>query len=67
MIAIVSVDPNPRIAGKHLYELRINREVITTFTHNREDDLAVLLLKASEAADMEKMSKIAAILSEVKK
>jgi len=67
MIAIVNVDPNPRIAGEHLYELRINKELITTFAHNREEGLAVLLLKASEAADMEKMSQIAAILSEVTK
>ena len=58
MIAIVNIDKNPRTSGTHTYELRINREVITTFTHKREDSLAECLRAAAKAADLSKMKKI---------
>ena len=50
MIAIVNVDKNPRPSGLHEYELRINNNVITTFTHKREDSLEKCLQLASQAA-----------------
>ena len=50
MIAIVNVDTIPRSSGPHIYELRINKEVIATFTHNREDSLEKCLQLASQAA-----------------
>ena len=50
MIAIINIDKNLRDSGEHEYELRINRKVIAKFTHNREDELWVCLLKASFAA-----------------
>ena len=49
MIAIINVDKNPRAAGPHRYEIRINQGVVPHFVHNREGDLSTLLLKASEA------------------
>lgn len=52
MIAIVNVDPNPRKSGEHVYEIRINSKVITTFTHEREEPLHVCLEKASQAAKL---------------
>lgn len=51
MIAIVNVDKNVRESGEHEYELRINREVICRFTHNREESLSECLLKAAIAAE----------------
>ena len=50
MIAIVNVDTIPRSSGPHIYELRINKEVIATFMHNREDSLEKCLQLASQAA-----------------
>ena len=38
-IIIQNIDKNPRETGEHLYQLRINNQVICEFTHNREDDL----------------------------
>lgn len=49
MIAIVNIDKNPRVRGPHVYEVRINEKVIVTFRHNREDDLARLLIRAAVA------------------
>lgn len=49
MIAIRNISPKVEPTGKHEYEVRINREVITTFWHNREDGLTICLQKASEA------------------
>jgi len=51
MIAIVNVDENVRPDGPHEYELRINRRVVCTFTHNREEPLHECLLKAAIAAE----------------
>ena len=52
MIAIVNVTPNPETAdplGVHEYELRVNRQVITRFTHLRAEGLAKCLDRAAEA------------------
>ena len=58
MIAIVNVDTIPRSSGPHIYELRINKEVIATFTHNREDSLEKCLQLASQAAAKAKVMRI---------
>lgn len=50
MIAIVNVSKDPQPFGEHTYELRINRKVIATFTHNREETLYTCLTKAAKAA-----------------
>lgn len=49
MIAIVNVDPDLRQTGPHIYQIRINRLAVTTFIHNREDDLSTLLERAAHA------------------
>jgi hypothetical protein len=51
MIAIVNVDENVRTGGPHKYELRINRKVVATFTHDREKPLRDCLLAAALAAE----------------
>lgn len=59
MIAIVNVSKNPEPTGEHDYEVRINREVITTFTHMREENLSVCLRKAAEAVEgIEKVTRV---------
>ena len=50
MIAIVNITPDPQPTGPHTYSLRINREEICQFTHNREESLEVCLRKAAKAA-----------------
>ena len=50
MIAIINISLQVKDAGPQLYALQINRHRITTFTHNREEPLSVILAKASEAA-----------------
>lgn len=49
MIAIRNISPKIEPTGMHEYEVRINRGLLTTFWHNREDGLVVCLKKASEA------------------
>ena len=49
MIAIVNVDPEPRKTGPHIYEIRINHDVIARFVHHREDDLFILFELAARA------------------
>jgi len=51
MIAIVNVDKSDTASGPHKYEIRINKRVVTTFTHNREDSLQECLLKAAIAVE----------------
>ena len=58
MIAIVNVDKNPKPSGFHEYELRINRNVIVTFTHNREDSLEKCLELAAQAERRARNEKI---------
>ena len=64
MIAIVNVDGNPRPSGEHIYELRINRELIATFTHNREEGLTKCLELAAKAATKAKNLRIAQYLED---
>lgn len=52
MIAIVNVDKKPRATGWHDYEIRINKQVLATFRHKREDGLSKCLALASEATSM---------------
>jgi len=66
MIAIVNIDKNPRKTGIHLYEVRINQDVICRFTHNREDGLATCLRMACEAVEENKWAEDAKILSELR-
>lgn len=53
MIAIVNVGPhdNPDPTGWRTYEVRINHEVIATFTHKREHGLARCLKVAANAVE----------------
>jgi hypothetical protein len=51
MIAIINVAMHPAPSGPHPYEVRVNRELITTFVHNREDGLAMCLRRAADACD----------------
>ena len=46
MIAIVNIGGNVRKSGPHLYEIRINREPVTRFTHDREKPLSKCLFNA---------------------
>lgn len=54
MIAIVNVSTNDPPVGWQDYEVRINRKVITTFKHKREDGLKVCLEKAAVAVGKQK-------------
>ena len=49
-IIIQNIDKNLREKGEHLYELRINNQVICEFAHYRENGLSVCLIKAASAA-----------------
>ena len=53
MIAIVNVSPpNAPVLGPNEYEVRINRQVITTFTHERKiNGIAQCLRDAADAVD----------------
>ena len=53
MISIVNVSKELTVTGPHEYELRINSNVICTFTHNREDSLSTCLRRAAIAYDRE--------------
>jgi hypothetical protein len=50
MISITNVKTDVGPDGADLYELKVNREVIATFTHNPENGLGqCLMLAAAEA------------------
>ena len=66
MIAIVNVSTGPAI-GKQDYELYINHELITTFTHVREEGLAQCLRQAAMAVDRKDMARLAQQFSELDK
>ena len=53
-IIIQNISPHNSPFGQHEYEVRINQEVITTFTHKREEGLTVCLRKAAEAVERSK-------------
>lgn len=60
MIAIVNIgggdESNP--LGERTYEVRINRDVITTFKHKRSDGLGACLLEASKAVERSKWNAV---------
>lgn len=56
MIAIVNVGGDP--LGVSQYELRINREVVAKFRHNRLDGLSRCLQEAAEAAERAKWEEL---------
>ncbi|HEY4744785.1 MAG TPA: hypothetical protein VIH45_09030 [Desulfuromonadaceae bacterium] len=58
MITIVNVTPVPQPFGENVYEIRIDRNVMTTFTHTREQGLAECLQKAAEAVERHKWCKV---------
>lgn len=64
MIAIVNVDPNPRVDGPHLYELRINSKVITTFVHDRADPLHKCLERAARAAKLHRIELLKVVIDD---
>lgn len=61
MIAIINTGEQGE-DGKHHYRLQINDELITEFTHDRIDGLAVCLQRASEAAHRAHTARIEALL-----
>ncbi len=68
MIGIVNVGPvdgetNP--IGEHRYEVRINRQVITTFTHHRANGLAECLRQAARAVDHHRDLQVDRLLQEM--
>jgi len=67
MIAIINIDKNPRGAGEHLYEVRINQCMICQFKHLREDGLAHCLQLASDAVKQYDMREKAKNLEELAK
>lgn len=66
MIAIVNTGKNSSAFGLHEYELRINKSVVCTFEHKREDGLAMCLQRAAKAAEKSKWLKFAKLLEESK-
>ena len=60
MIVIVNVGPHddPDPTGWRNYEVRINHEVIATFTHKREHGLAACLRIAARAVDKEEFDEL---------
>ena len=66
MIAIVNIDKRKRKTGLHIYEVRINHDVICRFTHKREDGLATCLRLASEAVEEQQWAEDAKMLEELR-
>ncbi len=78
MIAIVNLGPAPGNRrrgsakdqpkdplGPHTYQLRINHQVITTFTHTRGDSLATCLRKAADAAEQARAQKLHTLIQQL--
>ena len=51
MIAIVNVTKHDKPTGIHTYEVWINRDLIATFKHRREEGLSRCLQKAALAVE----------------
>lgn len=69
MIGIVNTGPvegetNP--IGEHTYEIRINRDVVTTFTHFRANGLAECLRLAARAVDSHREQQAFQFLQELR-
>ena len=54
VVKIQNISPHNSPFGQHEYEVRINQEVITTFTHKREEGLATCLRRAAGAVERAK-------------
>lgn len=65
MIAIVNTTGHP--FGVNTYELRINRLIVATFEHKKEDGLTVCLQKAAAAAEKAKWERTMALYLELEK
>lgn len=50
--------------GNHLYELRINKKLITTFEHKRSDGLAQCLYRAAEAVIRDRLLNMIQVFGE---
>lgn len=68
MIAIVNIGPHddPDPTGWRTYEVRINHEVIATFTHKREHGLARCLRMAAAAVEDVRARELQAYFGEEK-
>lgn len=64
IIRNISPDPIPH-HGACEYELRINDQVITHFSHRRTDGLTVCLQKAAEAAERAKWARVHELLTTI--
>lgn len=62
MIAIVNTNGNERCT----YEVRINNDVITSFTHNRSEGLAACLRKAATAVEVREWEDVKIIMDALK-
>ena len=63
MITITNISKKFNPFGEQEYEVKINREIIAKFTHNRLDGLAVCLQEAARAVEKTKWIGIAGMLS----
>lgn len=54
MISITNISKDPNPTGLCGYEIRINRDLIAKFKHNRPDGLAQCLREAADAVDQQK-------------
>ena len=78
MIAIINIGPAPSNKrrtgaakgqpidplGPHVYSLRINRHVVTTFTHTRGSSLGDCLRQAAAAADRHHEAEVMRLIQE---
>ncbi len=77
MIAIVNIGPAPGNRrrgsarnqpkdplGPHLYQLRINHQVVAAFTHSRGDSLSTCLRLAADAAEQAHDQKLVRLVFE---
>ena len=65
MIAIVNVSSQLDSTGYHDYEVRLNRKVVTTFEHKREEGLAQCLRTAAAAVDKHNSKKEMEIINKL--
>lgn len=67
MIAIINVSDVCKPFGVHKYEVRINKTLITTFEHRREQGLVICLRQAAAAVEKVRWQEIMNILNETEK
>lgn len=64
MIQIVNVSAEFDAFGRQTYELRVNRDVVATFEHDRKDGLAECLRKAAGAVTLQGYATVIETLSD---